>query len=230
MSLLLSLLPLYIFGNLHCIGMCGPLVMMIGHHRFRYLYFLGRLFSFSLAGLFAGQAGAVLNIFLKQYHIPAVASFFFGSLILVIALFSLCSRSYPGHRWLSAKLAKVNHTLSLLMLRDQPWPSFLFGFFTLALPCGQTLIVFSACALYGDPFVGLLNGFLFALLTSPSLFAAMHAHQLFQKAKRHYNKIMGICALIVGILAICRGLAEMEVIPHLVLNPKSPPHYHLVIY
>ncbi len=30
---LLALLPLYILGNLHCIGMCGPIVAFLSRHR-----------------------------------------------------------------------------------------------------------------------------------------------------------------------------------------------------
>lgn len=230
MPLFFSLFPLYLFGNLHCIGMCGPLVMMIGKHRFKYFYFLGRTLSFSLAGLFAGEAGAVLHHFLKQHHISALASFLFAFIIATIGFFSFFDRKYPGYSWLSLKLAKLNRTLSFLLLKDQPWPSFLFGFFTLTLPCGQTLIVYSACALYGDPLVGFLNGFAFALLTSPSLFAAMHAHRFFSKAKSYYPTLMGGSALVIAALAVCRGLAELEIIPHFILNPNANPYYHLVIY
>lgn len=230
MSLLLSMLPIYLFGNLHCMGMCGPLVMMIGHHHTRYYYFLGRMMSFTLAGMLAGEAGSVLNLILQQYHISAMASFFFGTLIISIGICSLGGWNYPGYHWLAKRMAHVNRTLSLLMLRDQPWPSFLFGFFTIALPCGQTIIVFSACALAGDLWVGMINGFAFALLTTPSLFLAMQAHTLFHRLKKYYQVIMGSAALLVGILAICRGLAEMEIIPHLVLNPDFAAQYHVVIY
>lgn len=218
------MLPLYIFGNLHCIGMCGPLVMMLGHHRFRYFYFVGRTLSFSLAGMLSGEAGAVLNIALKQFHIPAMTSFLFGGIILLIGIYSLAGAHYPGSHWLNNRLARVNQTLSVLMLRDRAWPTFLFGFFTIALPCGQTLIVFSACALAGDLYVGLWNGLAFALLTSPALLMAMHAHTLFRKLKPHYNKIMGGCALLIGSLAICRGLAEVDLIDHWVV------YSHLVLF
>ena len=57
MTLLLTMLPLYLFGNVHCLGMCGPLVMLIGQHHFRYFYFVGRTLSFTLAGGLAGAAG-----------------------------------------------------------------------------------------------------------------------------------------------------------------------------
>lgn len=230
MSLLLTMFPFYLFGNLHCIGMCGPLAMMIGQHRYRYFYFFGRILSFTLAGALAGGAGAILYLFLREFHIPALISFSFGSIILVIGGYSLLGWQYPGYKWIAKQMSKANQTLSLLMLRDQAWSSFLFGFFTIGLPCGQTLIVFSACALSEDMLTGMMNGFMFAVLTSPSLLMAMNAHRVLKKFSQHYNILMGVCALIIGILAMCRGFAEIGIIPHLILNSKSSSWYHFVIY
>lgn len=230
MSLFFTMLPFYLFGNLHCIGMCGPLVMMLGQHKYRYFYFLGRLASFGLAGLIAGEAGAVLQLLFQRYHISAATSFLFGAIIVIIGICSLFRWQYPGHQWLAKRLSVMNHRLSLLMLRDQAWPAFLFGFFTIALPCGQTIIVFSACALAGDPWIGLINGLAFALLTSPSLLLAMHAHKLLGSLKPYYNYIMGFCAIFIGILAICRGLAEIDLFPHLILNTQSSKEYHIIIF
>ncbi|MCB1111551.1 MAG: sulfite exporter TauE/SafE family protein [Chlamydiia bacterium] len=226
MTLLFTMLPIYLFGNLHCIGMCGPLVMMIGKHRFRYFYFFGRALSFALTGALAGQAGAILEVILKKYQIPAVASLFFGGIIVAIGLCTLLRIQLPS----SPFMARVSQSLSLLMLKDQAWPTFLFGFFTVFLPCGQTLIVFTACALSGDMFVGLINGFAFALLTSPSLYLAMQAHHLLRFGREHYHTVMGICALAVGTVAVCRGFAELGVIPHWILNPHSPQEFHIVVF
>jgi len=94
------------------------------------------------------------------------------------------------------------------------------------LPCGQTLIVYSACALSGDLLAGTLNGFAFAILTSPSLVLAMQAEKSLKFAKRYYNQLVGLAAIFVGILAMMRGLAEIGIIEHLILNAK----YHIVIY
>ncbi len=224
MILLLAMLPLYIFGNLHCLGMCGPLVMMIGQHRYRLFYFLGRTLSFTLAGGLAGSAGFLLQVVLKAYYIPAMASFFFGLLLLSLGLRSFFGFSFPGFSWLAKRVAAPSQTLSLLLLRDQPLATFLFGFFTILLPCGQTIVVYSACALAGDPATGFLNGFAFALLTSPSLFLAMRVRTLFPKLNNSYNTVVGVSAVAVGLLAFCRGFAELEVIPHLALSE------HFVIY
>lgn len=230
MNLLFTMLPFYLFGNLHCIGMCGPLVMMIGRHRYRYLYFFGRLASFTLAGTVAGGLGAVLALTLKTYQIPAFTSFLFGILLIIFSFSYFCNWSLPGNRRLQKRLSQISQRLSLLILKDKPWPTFLFGFFTVILPCGQTLIVFSACALYGDSFSGFLNGAAFALLTSPSLFLAMKANSLLSPAKKHYNKIMGSLSLLVGVIALCRGMAELEWIPHWILNPNASPEFHLVLF
>lgn len=226
MTLFFTLLPVYLLGNVHCLGMCGPLVLMIGQHRFRNLYFLGRLLSFGIAGMIAGELGAVLNVFLNYYHISAAASFLFGTIIFIIGL-----QSFGYIHWQILKpSSKINHFISSLLLKDTGWTTFLFGFFTVLLPCGQTLIVFSACALSGDPLVGLINGMALAALTSPALFMAMRAHVLFKKVKHYYNAALGVCSLIIGTLAICRGFAEMGFIPHFVLNPDSSPTFHIVIY
>lgn len=230
MTLFFAMLPLYLFGNLHCLGMCGPLVMMIGHHKYRYFYFAGRTLSFSLAGMMAGEIGSVLNVLLKYYHIPAMASFLFGSMILTIGVFSLLGWHYPGNVWVSKRLSTLNKNLSLLILKDGSWPLFLFGFFTIILPCGQTLVVFSACALSGSVWIGLGNGFAFAILTSPSLFFAMRAHSILQKIKPFYNKIMGICAIFIGLLGVFRGMAETGMIEHWIINPNASSVYHIVIY
>src|SRR5262249_40591915 len=105
MTLLLTLLPLYLFGNLHCLGMSGPFVMMIGKHRYRLFYFAGRTLSFTLAGALAGAAGLLLQVFLKEYHIPALASFFFAAFLLCLGLRILFGLTYPGAQWLSLRLA-----------------------------------------------------------------------------------------------------------------------------
>lgn len=231
MTLFFSLLPLYLFGNLHCMGMCGPLVMLLGQHHYRFFYFGGRLLSFSLAGMLAGELGAVLHVVLKQYYLAEIVSFLCG-----IAIMGWGIQKMTG--WQSQRPSSTKHTplnalhrwVSTLLLKDTGLSTFLFGFFTVALPCGQTLVVFSACALAGDAWIGLGNGFAFALLTTPSLVLAMHTLTLFKRFKQYDRAVLGSCSILVGLLACCRGLAEMGWISHFVINPDAAPSYHLVIF
>lgn len=230
MSLFLTMLPLYLLGNLHCVGMCGPLVALLGQHRFRYYYFAGRLLSFSLAGMAAGVLGAAVGLLLRSYYIPAATSFLFGGCIFLTGVCTLLGWRLPLGAFLSQRLRSFHNASSLLLLRDTAWTTFLFGFFTVLLPCGQTIVVFSACALAGAPEVGFFNGAAFALLTSPSLWLAMHARQCLAGFKRYERPLMGSLALFVGVLALLRGFAELELLPHLVINPSAPVAYHIVIY
>jgi sulfite exporter TauE/SafE len=206
--------------------------MLIGQNRYRYFYFIGRLLSFSLAGLIAGEAGAVVHVFLKRYYLAELLSLVFGCFILGWGLSLLLGKQYPVMNNPAQKksLNQFQQWISTLLLKDTGWSTFLFGFLTVTLPCGQTLVVFSACALVGDAWVGLGNGFAFALLTSPSLFLAMHTLSLLKTLKGYDRPILGGSSILVGILAICRGLAEMGLISHWVLNPSASISYHVVIY
>jgi sulfite exporter TauE/SafE len=200
--------------------------MLLGQHRYRFAYFFGRTLSFTLAGWMAAWIGEVMQGTFQSYGIATTFSFLLGLLISYLGLRILFKRGIPKERLLARLLAPMNQRLSLLLLKDQPFPIFLFGFLTVALPCGQTIIVFSACALALQPWIGAFNGFAFALLTSPSLFLAMQAKRLFSRFGKWEGQLMGIATLIVGVLAILRGLADGGMIDHLVLVES----YHLVLY
>ncbi len=223
MTLFYLLLPVYILGNLHCLGMCGPLVLMIGQNPFRYYYFGGRILSFALAGGFAGFAGCVLNLAFEKVHISSLSCFLFGGLF-----FFMGANLLSGERWLkkSKFLSRLEARISLLMLQNARLPLFLFGFLTVALPCGQTLLVFSSCALEGSVEVGLFNGLAFALFTTPSLFLAMLARPYLPKIKKMERFVLGGSAVTVGLLSCLRGLADLGVVRHLTLSETC----HLVLF
>lgn len=226
MTLFWSMLPVYLFGNFHCLGMCGPLVMLLSRHRYRYLYFFGRGLSFSLAAGLAGGAGTVLNVILQRYQIPAATSLLFGGLVLGLGLCHLLRWPYPGQKWLARRSSGLSQRLGLLMSRDEALPAFLFGFCTVLLPCGQSLLVFSACAMTADPWVGLANGAAFALLTSPSLLLASQAPNLLAHGRHWERLVIGGLALLIGSLALLRGLAELGMIGHVTVYGP----WHIVLY
>lgn len=219
------MLPIYLLGNLHCLGMCGPLVAMLGQHRFRYCYFLGRIVSFTLVATIAAEAGAILNEYLHKIHLSALLSIGLGTAILWIGWKTVRAQPFLPGKW-TERLKPIHRHLSLLILKDHPIAVFLFGFFTVALPCGQTFLVFSTCALSADLWTGFINGLAFAILTSPSLFFALRLHKFLGKFKHRYPLLLGIFSLAVGLLALCRGLAEMHFIPHWIISHDL----HLVMY
>lgn len=215
MILFLKLLPIYLLGNLHCAGMCGPFMMLLAKNPFKWAYFLGRGFVYAFAGLLAAEVGLFLFQLLAKTHFSAILSLSFG-----IAILALAFVPNPGGRWFSRATTPL---LSKLLKFKGPSSLFLFGCATLLLPCGQTLLVFSACALEANPLVGLINGFLFALLTTPSLIFSMQALKGLRAWAPHLIKCF---TLAIGVLAILRGLADFNLIAHLVLSHR----FHIVLY
>lgn len=201
MTLLLAMFPIYVMGNLHCLGMCGPIALMIGSSPYRGYYLLGRLISFTLAGTLAGMFGYVVATLLQPYHLAYLFSLSIGISMLLIGISILMGKSigFPLFAYYEKKM-------SVLLLKKGPWALFLFGFCTIALPCGQTLLVFSACALSGSASTGTLNGMAFALLTTPSLLLAMQAKRFVAKAHGLYRPVVGGLAILVGLGAIYRGI------------------------
>ena len=209
MSLIYSMLPFYLIGNLHCLGMCGPLVVMLGKQKNRVWYFIGRLTSFTTVATLAGFLGATLDL----GNVQPAFSIGFGVLLFIAGLSQFFSFRLPRWHWLQKRKQGLDQRLTLLLLRDKPAATFLFGVATVLLPCGQTFVVFSACALSGSAWVGLVNGAAFALLTSPSLLLAMQAHTLLKAAKQYYRPLLGAVLIIGGAWMTYRGLASLEVAP-----------------
>lgn len=219
MTLFLAMLPVYLLGNLHCAGMCGPLVLLIGGHRFRWLYFLGRTLSFATAGLIAGSFGAVINFALRDWFVPAVASLLFGGVLFSWGLCHLFG-------WRLSLFGKGLQGATARLFGRLVETPLLFGLVTALLPCGQSLLVFSACAVEGSPAAGMMNGLAFALFTSPALMAAMGARHWIKRFRGSAHTVTAILALLIGAVALCRGFADLEWIPHLLLVPKL----HIALY
>lgn len=215
MSLLFAMLPIYVLGNLHCLGMCGPIAMLLGASPYRGFYLLGRLISFTLAGTIAGLFGEVIGAWLASHHLSGWFSVIFGGVMAGGGLSVLLGIELP----LLRKFAPLHDYLTKLLFTQEPWPLFLVGFFTIFLPCGQTLIVYSASALSGSALVGTVNGLAFGLLTTPSLFLAMQAKRWMNGMKGWYNPLVGGMAVCIGIVTVLRGFAEWGLIPHLGVHP-----------
>ena len=98
-----------------------------------------------------------------------------------------------------------------------PYTPFLIGFLTPLLPCGQSLLLFAFSAMLGNVFEGLLQGALFSLLTTPSLFLAIQGSHFLKKYKKIADPLLLTSVVVVGVLTTLRGLAELEVIPHYTL-------------
>lgn len=219
MSLLIAMFPLYVMGNLHCLGMCGPIAGWIGASSHRGFYLLGRLVSFTIAGSLAGALGEVIGVVLHHYHLPGVLSIVLGIAMIGAGMMFGLGYSFSFFFNMGKGQTILQKKLQQFLLIDEPWPLFMLGFLTIALPCGQTVLVYSACALSGSVYSGTLNGLAFGLLTTPALFLAMHMRSLVLRAKVWYQLVVAVSAIMVGCIAVLRGIADLGIIPHFGWHP-----------
>lgn len=225
MQEIIALLPFYLLGNLHCIGMCGPLVAFLGKHPFRGAYFIGRITGFTLAGVLASEVGVIINLISSHLHLSH-----FLTLGVALIFFALSLMVFVNFKLKENKLIKLMRFISLkcsqLALKERFSSLFLFGFLTILLPCGQSLLLFSFSALMENPLLGGINGGLFAILTTPSLFFAMKAGKWMASIKKYYKPLLSFYLFFVALTIGLRGLADLDVIDHLVILE----HPHIVLY
>jgi len=207
---MIEMLPFYLLGNLHCLGMCGPFALAIGGQQGKYFYLIGRFFGFTFASTMAALFGQILSKSSYAFIFP----FFMGVLFLLFFLQKL--PSLPGLRWLERLSTN-------LLLKGKKSSLFLFGFLTLLLPCGQSLLLYGVSAMKGSFMFGCMNGALFALLTTPSLLFAMHLTPYLKTLSKNGDRFIRLFALVTSLLTFARGSAELGWISHLSF-PLGPTH------
>jgi len=206
-----------LFGAPHCLGMCGGIVTTVALNsslsawRSSLLYHSGRIVSYTLLGAIMGLAGSFLNVAGKAAGLQGAASILGG---LFILLWLWRSSQIPLLTAFSAKL----HSRMIMKSQRGAYmeyvhivlTGFAFGF----LPCGLTYAMQMNAAASGAALPGALIMLLFGLATFPVLAAAAIAAKLITRKNRKWlRKIGNASALLIGIIAIMRGLAANGIIP-----------------
>ena len=211
-----SALVLGLMGSLHCLAMCGPLVMTLNAKRSqstldKILYNSGRIFTYCLLGLFAGLFGTGIQWMAGQQFL----SIFTGVLLLVGLLLSWMGSDKPNP--LSKFFARIKIRLGK-MLDENPQSMWWFGIYNGLLPCGLTYVAMAASVATGSITESILYMGLFGIGTSPMMWVIVTGFQRF-KAKWSGNRIVTGFTWLLAVLLIIRGLGLG--VPYL-----SPDQHH----
>lgn len=205
----------FIFGlisSLHCIGMCGPIAMMLPISRNNPAkkvlqigtYHLGRITSYALLGLLFGVFGKGLFLAGLQQQLSIIV----GVLMIVYVV-------VPQN-----KLGKLNFLKPVYRLiqslkkalgqqfKKQTFGSlYAIGFFNGFLPCGMVYVALFGALTMQDIGLGALYMVFFGLGTIPLMSTVVYIRDLFSdKVRFAILKYYPILILIFGILFILRGL------------------------
>ena len=216
-------------GSLHCVGMCGPIALLIPlqrqHKGFRYLqlgaYFTGKTLAYSLIGLLFGLVGEGLFIAEYQQEFSILA----GLVMVSMGLFSLFHISLKSiQNPLLKGFALLKNALGRQLTKKTLSSSFTIGFLNGFLPCG---LVYTA--LFGALTMGNLWGSMgymtaFGLGTIPLMLLLVLLGDFLPVAlRRQLNQWLPMVVIVVGILFILRGL-------ELGMAYLSPADTHLLLH
>ena len=234
MNLLLVLLLAGLAGSFsHCLGMCGPLVILAGARYSRrgiasiplhLLYHTGRILVYTLMGIVAGVLGAALSRAAAVAHIPGILSLLMGGLVILAGL------SYLG--WLPFWKRKLhpNNWWQGAMRRAMQAPGlrgiFLLGMLNGLLPCGLVYQALSITAASAQPVLAGLGMLVFGMATIPGLVIIGVGTQFLAIATRQKLVwIGGVFVVVVGIVLIVRGLSGLGLFPSMMpLMPGMTSH------
>ena len=208
LAVFISALLLGLASSLHCIGMCGPLMMSIPVQHLPpgkkiwgiLLYQIGRIGTYMLLGIVAGLIGWRIGVAGWQQ----IFSVIMGILILFL-LFSqfLFAKS---HRW-NWFNQRVTRLISWAMRQHSFSGMFLMGAANGLLPCGMVYIAISAAMATATIINATLFMFFFGMGTLPALFSlAFWGTRLSWQTRQSMRKLVPYIVGITAILLIIRGL------------------------
>lgn len=205
----------FIFGlisSLHCIGMCGPIAMMLPLDRNNptkkaiqlLLYHAGRLTAYGSLGLVFGFLGRRLYLAGIQQQLSIVV----GVLIIAIVLIpEKVLSNYNFSRPIYSIISKVKTGLGTQFKKKSLSAIFFIGLLNGFLPCGLVYAALFGAIAMQNQFYGLVYMILYGLGTIPLMsFVVYMSKMLNNPIRNKIQKIIPIVAFCIGVLFILRGL------------------------
>jgi sulfite exporter TauE/SafE len=202
-----------LLGSVHCIGMCGPLVLALPMAQktnlekwgVLFLYHFGKISSYSMLGVLFGLFGSQLPLFGVQENI----SIFIGILMLIYVgyVFVLKPKQKLGFLQFNLLYSSITKQLGMLFKLNNKLAFYLIGFLNGLLPCGMVyLALTSALATQNVFYGGWLMAF-FGLGTVPALMMVALGGQYFGiKFRQQLQSLLPVFIFSMGVLLILRGL------------------------
>jgi sulfite exporter TauE/SafE len=201
-----------LLGSVHCIGMCGPLVMALPisqkntFQKFTalLLYHAGKIASYAILGLLFGLFGSQFPVFALQKNISIVI----GITMLVYVLYVFVLK--PKHLQFGILGNYYNQIVKLLsrLFKSKSSISFLFiGMLNGLLPCGMIYLALSSSMATQNIWYGGLLMIFFGLGTVPALLMVALGGQYMGFAfRKKLQNLLPVFILGMGVLLILRGL------------------------
>ncbi len=203
--------------SLHCIGMCGAIILAYSANSverngqnvkasgfiLHAAYNGGRIFSYALVGAVVGLVGVALA---SIRQIGEVISIVGGGVMIIAGIAMADVVKFPT----AIKLGGASNAMMKLhgsLLRERTVRSkLLLGFLTPLLPCGILYPMIAKAAVAGSVLKGATTMLVFGLGMAPSLMLLGSVSSFFSARMRKGSEILAaITIILMGVILILRG-------------------------
>ncbi len=201
-----------LISSLHCIGMCGPIAMMLPVDRSNpskkimqiMSYHLGRISAYATVGFVFGLLGKGFYMAGMQQKMSIIIGLL---MILVILIPEKTFANYNFSKPVFRLIAKVKEALGKQFKKKTYQSLFTIGLLNGFLPCGMVYVaLFGAIAMQSSS-LGVLYMILFGLGTVPLMSSVVYIHSFISLGMRNrIQKLIPFVVVLIGFLFILRGL------------------------
>jgi len=198
-----------LFGSVHCVGMCGPLVLALPVNKSgtgglvfdKLIYQLGRVISYTTLGLIVGLIGKQVWMLGIQQGVSIIS----GILIIAAALSRLFKlRFFNGAG--NGPSAVLNRWIVYAL--QHRWGHLFIGMLNGLLPCGFVYLALVGAVNTPSMLSSAKYMFWFGIGTLPLMFiAAISSSFITLNVRRKLNNIIPYFMLCLGIWFVMRGLS-----------------------
>lgn len=206
-------LTIGIVGSLHCMGMCGPIVVALplkNQNLFTkilgaILYNSGRVVTYGVLGLLFGLLGRGIHMAGFQQW----TSIILGIIMIVSVLFPFVFREkITVGNLLAGMAARLISRLKKLFASRSYRSLLLIGLLNGLLPCGLVYVAIAGAISSGSVVSGSLFMVLFGLGTIPLLLlAALASDAIGQRIRAKMQRAVPYFVFFLGVLFILRGMS-----------------------
>lgn len=210
---LITPLTIGIVGSLHCMGMCGPIVVALplkNQNLFTkilgaILYNSGRVATYGVLGLLFGLLGRGIHMAGFQQW----TSIILGIVMIVSVLFPFVFREkITVGNLLAGMAARLISRLKKLFASRSYRSLLLIGLLNGLLPCGLVYVAIAGAISSGSVVSGSLFMVLFGLGTIPLLLlAALASDAIGQRIRTKMQRAVPYFVFFLGVLFILRGMS-----------------------
>jgi len=211
-----AIFALGLAGSLHCLGMCGPIVLSysVGLRGPRpaahAAYNAGRILTYMLLGGIAGAAGHAIGVLGQLAGFASTARIVAGAAMMVAGV--LMIGLVPSKPLIQIQRPGLRQAIGRLILGPSVRTKFTLGVLLGFLPCGLIYAALLKALESGGPISGALTMLAFGLGTATSLFSAGLLSSIAgARLGAWSNRIAALSVMLFGAILLWRGIAARPV-------------------